>query len=57
MFDREREKVVEFINICYLYISIRIGESSEEKKISWMLIYIQRRIVKVWKENVLEKKK
>jgi len=34
LFDGEREKVVDFINACHLYISIRMKGSSEEEKIS-----------------------
>jgi len=34
LFDRERKKVVEFINTCHLYISMRMKGSSEEEKIS-----------------------
>jgi len=33
LFDREREKVVGFINACHLYISMRMKGSREEKKI------------------------
>jgi len=40
LFNREREKVVGFINACCLYISIRIKGSREEKKILWVLTYV-----------------
>jgi len=57
LFDREREKIVGFINTCYLYISMRIKGMEEEKKISWVLTYIQGGIVEVWKENILEERR
>jgi len=34
LFNREREKVVGFIDACCLYISMKMKESGEEKKIS-----------------------
>jgi len=34
LFNREKEKVVGFINACYLYISMRMKGSGEERKIS-----------------------
>jgi len=40
LFDREREKVVVFINTCYLYISMRMKGSGEEEKILWVLTYV-----------------
>jgi len=40
LFDRERKKVVGFINACRLYINIRIKRSEEEEKISWVLTYV-----------------
>jgi len=57
LFDGEREKVVGFINTCQLYISIRMKGSGEEKKISWVLTYVQGGVVEVWKENVLEERR
>jgi len=57
LFDREREKVVGFINACRLYISIRMKGTGEEEKISWVLTYIQERVAEVWKENVLEERR
>jgi len=57
LFDGEREKVVEFINTCYLYISMRMKGSSKEEKISWVLTYIQEEVAEVWKENILEERR
>ena len=53
----EREKVMGFINACYLDIGIRMKRSREEEKISWVLTYVQGKVVEVWKENILEKRR
>ena len=57
MFDREREKVVGFINACHLYISMRMKGTGEEEKILWILTYVQGGVAEVWKENVLEERR
>ena len=57
LFDGEREKVVGFINVCRLYISMRMKGTREEKKISWVLTYIQGGMAEVWKENMLEERR
>ena len=49
--------MVGFINAYHLYISMRMKESGEEKKILWMLTYIQGGVVEVWKKNILEKRR
>jgi len=48
LLNGEREKVVGFINTCYLYISMRMKGSGEEEKILWVLIYVQEGIAEVW---------
>ena len=57
LFDGEREKVVGFINVCRLYISMRMKGTREEKKISWVLTYIQGGMAEVWKKNMLEERR
>ena len=57
LFDREREKVVGFINACRLYISMRMKGMGEEEKILWVLTYVQGGVAEVWKENVLEERR
>jgi len=47
LFDREREKMVGFINACHLYINMRMKGSREKKKILWVLTYIQGGVVEV----------
>jgi len=48
LLNGEREKVVGFINACYLYISMRMKGSGEEEKILWVLTYVQEEIAEVW---------
>ena len=43
-----------FINACHLYAKARLGEVDDKGKISWVLSYVQERVVEVWKDNVLE---
>jgi len=57
LFNGEREKVVGFINACHLYISMRMKGIGKEEKILWVLTYVQGGVAKVWKENVLEKRR
>jgi len=57
LFDKEREKIVGFINACRLYTSMRMKGSGEEEKILWVLTYVQRGVAEVWKENVLEERR
>jgi len=40
LFNGEKEKMVGFINTYRLYINIRMKRIEEEKKISWILIYV-----------------
>ena len=56
-YNREREKVVSFINTCHLYISMRMKRSGEKEKILWVLIYMQGGVAEVWKENMLEERR
>jgi len=47
LFDGEREKMVGFINTCCLYISMRMKETGEKKKILWVLTYVQGGVAEV----------
>ena len=42
-----------FINIVYLYLRIKMTEESQLTKIVWVLSYIQKGIVEVQKDNLL----
>jgi len=57
LFNGEREKVVNFINACCLYISMRMKGSREKEKILWVLTYVQKGVAEVWKENILEERR
>jgi len=47
IFEGEREKVAGFINACCLYTGMKLGERTEGKKISWVLLYIQGGVAEV----------
>jgi len=53
-FDKEAGRVREFIMACRLYLRMRMRKAIVEEQIQWVLLYIQERLVDVWKENILE---
>ena len=53
-FDRILLKVSRFVGACKLYIKIRLRDSPVEEQIQWVLSYVQRGSVDIWKENVME---
>ena len=54
VFDRTTEKILGFLTACKLFIGIRMREDTVEEQIQWILSYVQRGSVDVWKENTLE---
>ena len=54
IFDGILSKVSEFISACRLYIRMRMRETAVKEQIQWILLYIQRGLVDIWKENILE---
>ena len=46
VFNRKNE-IVEFINVCYLYIIIRMRNIAKQRRISCILSYIQKEIIEV----------
>jgi len=54
IFDGTSLKVLGFISVCKLYIRMKLREKSVEGQIQWILSYVQRGVVDIWKENVLE---
>ena len=54
LFDRDTEKVVRFIIVCKLYIKMRMRKEIVEKQVQWILIYIQKESVDIWKKNILK---
>ena len=53
-FNGERSQVVGFINVCHLFIQMRLGQVGERSRMSWVLSYVQRRVAEIWKDNVLD---
>jgi len=54
VFNREAERVGEFITACRLYLRMKMKEATVEEQIQWILSYIQEGSADMWKENVLE---
>ena len=54
MFGSKREKVTPFIDVCQLYIRIKIDAVSDMDKVGWVLIYVYRGVAEIWKDNLLE---
>ena len=52
--DRKASKIGGFIIVYNLYMKIRIIETIVEEQIQWILIYVQRETMDIWKENMLE---
>ena len=47
IFSRDKNKVVSFINVCHLYIQLKLRQKMKEVKISWVLLYMQGEVVEV----------
>ena len=54
VFDGTSSQVSGFVTAYRLYIMIKMREAAVEEQIQWILSYIQRRSVSVWKKNILE---
>ena len=54
MFNGEASRVGGFITVCRLYLRMRMRGATVEEQIQWVLLYVQRGLANVWKENLLE---
>ena len=54
IFDGMSSKIAGFILACKLYVRMNLKEESVEGQMQWILSYVQRGSVDVWKENVME---
>ena len=54
VFDRTLSKISEFVIVCKLYIRIKIRGVVVEEQIQWVLLYVQRGLADMWKENIFE---
>ena len=46
--------MVGFINVCRLFMQMRLTQVGERSKISWVLSYVQGGVAKIWKDNILD---
>jgi len=46
VFNRKNE-TVEFINVCYIYVIMRMRNIAKQGRISWILSHIQKEIIEV----------
>jgi len=54
IFNGEAGKVGEFVITCRLYLRMKMKEATVEEQVQWVLSYVQRGSVNIWKENVME---
>ena len=54
IFDSTSLKVSEFITVYKLYIRMKLKKESVEMQIQQVLSHMQRGVVDVWKENIIE---
>ena len=54
VFDGTSSQVSGFIVVYKLYLRMKIRGVVVEEQIQWILLYVQRGLVDVWKKNMLE---
>ena len=54
IFNGEAGKVGRFITACRLFLRIKLRGATVEEQVNWILLYVQRGLTDVWKENVME---
>ena len=55
IFSGEAGKVGRFVNVCKLYIRMKMGGVTVVKQVYWILSHMQGGSADIWKENVIEK--
>ena len=53
LFSKKIKKVSIFINTAYLYLSMKMRKESKATKMVQVLSYIQKKVAKAWKDNLL----
>jgi len=54
IFNRKAERVGGFVIACRLYLKMKMREATVEEQVQWVLSYVQKGSVDIWKENVME---
>ena len=54
IFNREAGKVGGFVNVCKLYLRMKMREAMVEEQVCWILSHVQGGSVDIWKENIME---
>jgi len=54
VFSGRIEEVSTFVNVACLYIRMKMIEEAAATQVAWVLSYVQRGIVEVWKDNLLD---
>ena len=54
IFNGEAGKVGGFVTVCRLYLRMKMREAMVEEQVFWILSHIQRGLVDIWKENMME---
>jgi len=55
IFHGKIEEISTFINTTYPYLRIKMNGKAATTQIAWVLLYVQRRVTEVWKDNLLDK--
>ena len=54
IFNREAGNVGGFVTACRLYLMMKMREATVEEQVFWILSHVQRGLVDIWKENIME---
>ena len=53
LFDGTPSRVAGFVMGCKLYIRNKLAGATVEAQVQWVLLYMQRGLADVWKENIM----